>query len=91
MMWLDCHRLHLQYVYMCLTKLTPVLQAADVFLFTRQEEFLSLCVDKLTEILASDFLNASKEEMVFEAAVLWLNKCPSRKQSFEKVRFYILI
>lgn len=76
---------------MCLTKLTPVLQAADVFLFTRQEEFLSLCVDKLTEILASDFLNASKEEMVFEAAVLWLNKCPSRKQSFEKVRFYILI
>lgn len=63
---------------------------ADVFLFTHQEEFLSLCVDKLTEILASDFLNASKEEMVFEAAMLWLNKCPSRKQSFEKVRFYIL-
>lgn len=64
---------------------------SDVFLFAHQEEFLSLCVDKLTEILASDFLNASKEEMVFEAAMLWLNKCPSRKQSFEKVRFYILI
>ncbi|XP_003964679.2 kelch-like protein 20 [Takifugu rubripes] len=55
----------------------------------KQEEFLSLCVDKLTEILASDFLNASKEEMVFEAAMLWLNKCPSRKQSFEKVLEHI--
>lgn len=54
---------------------------------THQEEFLSLCVDKLTEILASDFLNVPKEEMVFEAAMLWLNKCSSRKQSFEKVRF----
>lgn len=55
-------------------------------LSTNQEEFLSLCVDKLTEILSSDFLNVPKEEMVFEAATLWLNKCPSRKQSFEKVR-----
>lgn len=44
-------------------------------------------MDKLTEILASDFLNVPKEEMVFEAAMLWLNKCSSRKQSFEKVRF----
>lgn len=52
-----------------------------------QEEFLSLCVDKLTEILASDLLNVPKEETVFEAAMLWLNKCSSRKQSFEKVRF----
>ncbi|XP_020790298.1 kelch-like protein 20 [Boleophthalmus pectinirostris] len=51
----------------------------------QQEEFLSLCVDKLTEIIASDHLNVPKEEVVFEAAVLWLNKCPSRKQSFEKV------
>lgn len=57
------------------------------FLPAHQEEFLSLCVDKLTEILTSDFLNVPKEEMVFEAAMLWLNKCPSRKQSFEKVRF----
>ncbi|KAM3598119.1 uncharacterized protein V6R79_013789 [Siganus canaliculatus] len=55
----------------------------------QQEEFLSLCVDKLTEILASDFLNVPKEEMVFEAAMLWLNKCPSRKQSFEKVLEHI--
>ncbi|XP_068606212.1 kelch-like protein 3 [Brachionichthys hirsutus] len=55
----------------------------------RQEEFLSLCVDKLTEILASDFLNVLKEEMVFEAAMLWLNNCPSRKQSFEKVLEHI--
>ncbi|XP_068192822.1 kelch-like protein 3 isoform X4 [Antennarius striatus] len=55
----------------------------------QQEEFLSLCVDKLTEILASDFLNVPKEEMVFEAAMLWLNKCPSRKQNFEKVLEHI--
>lgn len=51
-----------------------------------QEEFLSLCVDKLTEIIASDLLNLPTEEMVFEAVMLWLNKCPTRKQSFEKVR-----
>lgn len=56
-------------------------------MFTCQEEFLSLCVEKLTEILTSDYLNVPKEEMVFEAAMLWLNKCPSRKQSFEKVRY----
>ncbi|KAM9843414.1 kelch-like protein 24 isoform 2-T3 [Aulostomus maculatus] len=55
----------------------------------QQEEFLSLCVDKLTEILASDHLNVPKEEMVFEAAMLWLNKCPSRKQSFDKVLEHI--
>lgn len=54
-----------------------------------QEEFLSLCVDKLTEIIASDHLNVPKEELVFEAALLWLNKCPSRKQSFEKVSYLI--
>lgn len=52
---------------------------------------MSLCVEKMTEILASDFLNVSQEELVFEAAMLWLNKCPSRKQSFEKVRFFSLI
>ncbi|XP_036945435.1 kelch-like protein 20 isoform X2 [Acanthopagrus latus] len=55
----------------------------------QQEEFLSLCVDKLTEILASDFLNVPNEEMVFEAAMLWSNKCVSRKQSFEKVLEHI--
>uniref|UniRef100_A0A3B4GSV7 Kelch-like protein 20 n=1 Tax=Pundamilia nyererei TaxID=303518 RepID=A0A3B4GSV7_9CICH len=55
----------------------------------QQEEFLSLCVDKLTEILASDLLNVPKEETVFEAAMLWLNKCSSRKQSFEKVLEHI--
>lgn len=42
-------------------------------------------MDKLTEILASDLLNVPKEEMVFEAVMLWLNKSPTRKQSFEKV------
>lgn len=56
-----------------------------LFLFAHQEEFLSLSVDKLTEIIASDFLNVPNEEVVFEAAMQWLNKCPSRKQSFEKV------
>ncbi|XP_032393806.1 kelch-like protein 28 isoform X2 [Etheostoma spectabile] len=56
---------------------------------SQQEEFLSLCVDKLTEIIASDFLIVPKEEMVFEAAVSWLNKCTSRKQNFEKVLEHI--
>ncbi|KAM9392378.1 kelch-like protein 24 [Pholidichthys leucotaenia] len=55
----------------------------------QQEEFLSLCVDKLTEILANNLLNVPKEEIVFEAAMMWLNKCPSRKQSFEKVLEHI--
>jgi hypothetical protein len=39
----------------------------------------------LTQIIASDQLNVPQEEMVFEAAMLWLNKCSSRKQSFDKV------
>ena len=50
-----------------------------------QEEFFSLSLDKLTEILASDYLNVTKEETVFEAAMLWLNHSPDRKQSFVKV------
>lgn len=50
-----------------------------------QEEFLSLCADKLTEIIASDHLNVPKEETVFEAAILWLEKCSTPIQSFEKV------
>ncbi|XP_056263451.1 kelch-like protein 2 isoform X2 [Pseudoliparis swirei] len=52
---------------------------------SQQDEFLSLCVDKLAEIIASDFLNVPQEEMVFEAAMSWLNTCTTRKQSFEKV------
>ncbi|XP_056437887.1 kelch-like protein 20 isoform X2 [Gadus chalcogrammus] len=55
----------------------------------QQEEFLSLCLDKLTQIIASDQLNVPQEEMVFEAAMLWLNKCSSRKQSFDKVLEHI--
>uniref|UniRef100_A0A1A7YXF9 BTB domain-containing protein n=1 Tax=Iconisemion striatum TaxID=60296 RepID=A0A1A7YXF9_9TELE len=55
----------------------------------QQEEFLSLSMDKLTEIIASDLLNVPKEEMVFEAIMLWLDKCSSRKQSFEKVLEHI--
>uniref|UniRef100_A0A672P0Y3 Kelch-like protein 17 n=1 Tax=Sinocyclocheilus grahami TaxID=75366 RepID=A0A672P0Y3_SINGR len=38
----------------------------------QQEEFLSLCADKLTEIISSDHLNVPKEETVFEAAVVIL-------------------
>ena len=44
-----------------------------------------MSVDKLTQILSSDDLNAPQEEMVFEAAMLWLNKCSTRRQSLEKV------
>ncbi|XP_035261598.1 kelch-like protein 20 isoform X2 [Anguilla anguilla] len=55
----------------------------------RQEEFLSLCADKLTEIISSDHLNVPKEETVFEAAMLWLEKSASRRQSFEKVLEHI--
>ena len=42
-------------------------------------------MDKLSEILASDDLDVTKEEIVFEAAMLWLNKCPSHRESFAKV------
>ncbi|XP_016114973.1 kelch-like protein 17 [Sinocyclocheilus grahami] len=56
----------------------------------QQEEFLSLCADKLTEIISSDHLNVPKEETVFEAAVVWLEKNPSRRQSFEKEEFLSL-
>ena len=42
-------------------------------------------MDKLTEIFSKDDLRVSKEEVVFEAAMVWLNKCPTRRQSFEKV------
>ncbi|XP_043945581.1 kelch-like protein 20 isoform X1 [Protopterus annectens] len=50
-----------------------------------QEEFLSLCVDKLTEIISSDDLNVPKEETVFEAVLLWLEREKQRQQNFEKV------
>ncbi|TSK77144.1 Kelch-like protein 20 [Bagarius yarrelli] len=55
----------------------------------KQEEFNSLCADKLTEIISSDHLNVPREETVFEAAMLWLDKCVSRRQSFEKVLEHI--
>lgn len=44
-----------------------------------------MCADKLTEIIASDHLNVAKEETVFEATMLWLDKSATRRQSFEKV------
>ncbi|XP_039631374.1 kelch-like protein 3 [Polypterus senegalus] len=55
----------------------------------RQEEFLSLCADKLTEIIASDELNVEKEETVFEAVMLWLEKNADRQHAFEKVLEHI--
>ena len=42
-------------------------------------------MDKLTEIVSSDHLNVPQEEMVFEAVMLWLKKCPTRRDGFEKV------
>ena len=45
-------------------------------------------MERLTDILASEDLIVPKEEMVFEAAMLWLDKCPTRKQSFEKVSHF---
>ena len=53
----------------------------------QQEEFLSLSVERLTEVLSSDHLNVPQEEdMVFEAAMMWLDKCPTHQQSFGQVR-----
>ncbi|XP_067859642.1 kelch-like protein diablo isoform X1 [Heptranchias perlo] len=54
-----------------------------------QEEFLSLSAEKLTEIIASDDLSITTEEMVFEAVMLWLEKDQSRKQNFEKILEHI--
>ena len=42
-------------------------------------------MERLTEILASDHLNVPNDDMVFEAALLWLDKCATRKQCFDKV------
>ena len=39
-------------------------------------------------ILASDHLNVPKEDMVFEAAMLWLDRCPTRSHDFHKVRHF---
>ena len=57
-----------------------------MYFLCSKDEFLSLSVDKLTEIVSSDHLNVPLEEMVFEAAMLWLNKCPTRRDGFEKVK-----
>ena len=46
-------------------------------------------MERLTEILASDHLNVPNEDMVFEAAMLWLDKCPTRRQNFEKVSDFL--
>ena len=45
-------------------------------------------MERVTQILASDHLNVPKEELVFEAAMLWLDKCPTRRQNFETVSYF---
>ena len=45
-------------------------------------------MEELTVILASDHLNVPKEDMVFEAARLWLDRCPTRRHDFHKVRHF---
>ncbi|CAB1342308.1 unnamed protein product [Coregonus sp. 'balchen'] len=52
------------------------------------QHFGSVC-QQLTEIIASDHLNVAKEETVFEATMLWLDKSATRRQSFEKVLEHI--
>ncbi|XP_059834926.1 kelch-like protein 20 isoform X3 [Hypanus sabinus] len=50
-----------------------------------QEEFLALSAEKLAQIISSDDLNVSREEMVFDAVLLWLERDQSRKLVFEKI------
>ncbi|XP_051878526.1 kelch-like protein 20 [Pristis pectinata] len=54
-----------------------------------QEEFLSLSAEKLTEIISSDDLNVTREETVFDAVVLWMERVRSRKHNFEKILEHI--
>ena len=44
----------------------------------------------LSEVLSSDHLNVPEEDMVFAAAILWVDKCPTRKQSFETVSHFLV-
>ena len=46
-------------------------------------------MERLTKILCSDYLNVPKEDMVFDAAMLWLDKDPTRRQGFEKVSYLL--
>ncbi|XP_078467222.1 kelch-like protein 24 isoform X1 [Lampetra fluviatilis] len=60
----------------------------------QQEEFGALTSDKLLELLASDRLNAPREETVFQASLAWLNRTADRRQYadkvFELVRFPLM-
>ena len=42
----------------------------------------------MTKFLSVEYLNVPKEETVFEAAMLWINKCPTRRQHLEKVSHF---
>ena len=44
-----------------------------------------MSVEKVCEILSSDDINVSREEQVFEAAMLWLEKCPTHRLSVAEV------
>ncbi|XP_078274655.1 kelch-like protein 24 isoform X2 [Rhinoraja longicauda] len=50
-----------------------------------QDEFLSLPADKLVEIIASDHLNVTREETVFNAILLWVLRDESRSHDFHKI------
>ena len=45
-------------------------------------------MDKLREILASDDLNVAKEELAFDAAMLWLNQFEHFHEGFDEVSSY---
>lgn len=60
-----------------------------------QQEFLSLSVDRLCDLLENDLLRVKSEEMVFEAVCKWIqHDCCSRKQFmaelFKEVRCGLL-
>ncbi|CAG5133354.1 unnamed protein product [Candidula unifasciata] len=55
-------------------------------LLCKQQEFLSLPVDKLVEIVSDDDLNVTMEEIVYEACMAWVEEDQdSRKQSLAEV------
>lgn len=55
------------------------------------EEWLSLPIEKVVEILSSDELEVEREEYVFDAATTWLHHSYATRSSvFHKVLFLLL-
>lgn len=48
--------------------------------FTSSNEYLQLTIDELEDILSSDDLNVRNEELVFEAALRWIDYDPDRRK-----------